>query len=212
MIPEDEVRALGLAPLLDGAQEVLGRPLAESEISSFGLYLALLLRWQSVQRLVGRSDPLWIAKELFLDSLLFLHVLPPDARRVLDIGSGAGVPGVPMRIVRADLAMTLIESRRRRASFLSTVVRELGLEGTRVINARAETLVPELGASADAAVMRCAGSASDLIPSIAGLVRPGGIVVASVPLSVGTDRTWKGEWVDIPSPMRRLRRFAVARL
>ena len=162
-------------------------------------------------RLVGRSDPKWIANDLFLESLLFLRVLPPDARRILDIGSGAGVPGIPMRIVRVDLAMTLIESRRRRASFLSTVVRELGLVGTRVINARVETLLPELGASADAAVMRCVGSAAELIPSVAPLVRRGGIVVASVPHSAGTDGTWQGEWVDVVS-VRGARRFAGVRL
>src|SRR4030095_4695568 len=68
---------------------------------------------------------MWIVEHLFLDSLLFLRLVPSTARSLADIGSGAGMPGVPIRIVRSDAEVTLVESRRRRASFFSALVREL---------------------------------------------------------------------------------------
>ena len=85
--------------------------------------------------MVGSDGPAWIVENLFLDSLLFLRVLPTPLHSLLDLGSGAGLPGIPLKIVRGDLELVLVESRRRRASFLSTVVRELALANVRVIDA-----------------------------------------------------------------------------
>jgi 16S rRNA (guanine527-N7)-methyltransferase len=110
--------------------------------------------------------------------MLFLKILPPLVRTVIDLGTGAGFPGLPMKIVREDLRLVLIEARLRRASFLSTVVRELGLRDVRVLAERAEHLVGELGDGFDAVVMRCAGPAEDLFPLAFRLVHPGGVVVA----------------------------------
>jgi 16S rRNA (guanine527-N7)-methyltransferase len=182
----------------------------EPEVAAFGAYLSLILKWQSVHRLVGRPDPAWIAKELFLDSLLFLRLVPPSARVIVDIGSGAGLPGIPIRIVRPDLTVILVESRRRRASFLSTVARELRLEGVRVVNARAETVVHELSQSVDAIVMRCAGPFADIVASVRPVVRPGGVVVASGPME--PDGRSTGEWVEVPISGRGRRLFSVVRL
>jgi 16S rRNA (guanine527-N7)-methyltransferase len=172
-----------------------------------------LLKWQKIHRLVGSAEPRWIVENLFLDSLLFLRVLPGDVSTVADLGSGAGLPGVPISIVRPNLSMALIESRERRASFLSTVARELGLDGLRVVNARGETVGNDLAGRFDAVVVRCAGKLAGVLAAAQPLVRPGGgVVVASGPperrpLPEG------GQWVEVDGLRPGApRRFAIFRL
>jgi 16S rRNA (guanine527-N7)-methyltransferase len=185
-----------LQALAHGAEAALGRRLTTNELENFGKYLTLLQKWHKTHRLVGSDDPMWIVEHLFLDSLLFLRLLPASCRKVADVGSGAGFPGLPIKIVRSDLEIVLIESRRRRAMFLNSAVREMRLGGIRVLEGRIEALPSELNGSFDAVVMRCAGDIEELIPVAAVLVADAGIVVASGPprprpLSVG-------EWVTIP--------------
>ena len=197
--------------LTSGADVILGRPLSEAETDKFAKYLNLLSKWNRSQRLVGSADPQWIIKRLFLDSLLFLRVLPPEARQVLDLGSGAGLPGIPLKIVRDDACVTLLEARRKRASFLSTVVRELGLRDIRVVNARLDEVAEDLAGQFDAVVMRCAGKFGDLAAPAAKLLGPGGLIVASGPPSTGPLAL--GEWVNVRiDEYGAPRRFAVYRL
>lgn len=165
-----------------GALEILGRELTDCERAQFVNYLDLLVKWQVVHRLVGSTDPGWVVSHLFLDSLLFLRVLPAGTREVLDLGAGAGFPGLPLRIVSPEMLVTLIEARRRRVSFLSTVVRELGLGGIRVIGARAEEVAGELAARFDAVVMRCAGPPDAMLSLGRRFARPGGVVLATASL------------------------------
>jgi 16S rRNA (guanine527-N7)-methyltransferase len=169
-----------------------------------------LIKWQSIHRLLGSADPRWIVDRILLDSLLFLRVLEPGTQHVLDAGSGAGVPGIPLRIVSPGLRMTLVESRQRRVSFLSTVVRELSLSETRVIGARLEDVVGQEVADFDAVVARCAGDVGYLFGLGIHLVRSGGVVIAS-----GPPREYRlpvGEWVTVPGVRaRETRRFAVYR-
>ncbi len=195
-----------LGALSSGARSVLGRALSDRECADFDKYLQILLKWQKSHRLVGSSDPLWIVEHLFLDSLLFLGLIPSSARRVADLGSGAGLPGLPLKIVRRDLEVALIESRRRRATFLTSAIRTIGLEGAAVIEGRAENL-SELRRSFDAVVMRCAGDIEVMIPAAAGLLSDGGIVIASGPPTPKPLRV--GDWVTIPGVKRgSTRRFA----
>jgi len=188
------------------AARILARPLAAAELESFEKYLSLLTRWQRVHRLVGSVDPGWVVEHLFLDSLLFLSVLPENLRSLADLGSGAGFPGIPIKIVRPALEVTLIESRQRRASFLSTVVRELGLEGVRVDAGRAED---SIGARPfEAVAMRCAGDREELIATGRALVTPGGLVVVSGPPE-RRSLDW-GRWVEVEGVRPGSRRlFAV---
>jgi len=178
-----------------GARAILGRPLSERETGQFNIYLILLRKWQKTQRLAGSSEPGWVVENLLLDSLLFLHVLPPSLTSLLDLGSGAGIPGIPIKIVAPDVKLVLVESRRRRASFLSTVARELGLVETRVVAGRAEDFVDELAGRFDAVVMRCAGDTETLLPTAARLVSPAGVVVASGPPS--PKAASMGEWITV---------------
>ena len=194
--------------LSSGAERILGRPLSEKELGDFDRYSNLLLKWQKAHRLVGSADPMWIVEHLFLDSLLFLKVLPPGVQSLADVGSGAGLPGIPIKIVRRDLQIVLIESRRRRAMFLTTVIRTLGLGGARVLEGRVESLSAELDGRIDAVVMRCAGDLGDMIPTVVPLVSASGMVVASGPPQARTLPS--GRWVTVPGIRSgTIRRFAV---
>jgi len=197
--------------LADGAHEILHRPLTRLEFTRLTKYLDLLLKWQKSQRLVGSTEPGWIVENLLLDSLLFLPVLPFPLRTLLDLGSGAGLPGIPLKIVLNEVQLVLVESRRKRVSFLASVIRELGLEHARVVGRRVEDAMDELEGGFDAVVMRCVGDPGDLLPVASRLVvRPGGVVVASGPpkprpLPIG-------DWVTVDAGRGRpVRRFAVFR-
>lgn len=190
------------------APRILDRPITDREADAFGKYLELLLKWQRVQRLIGSTDPEWIVQNLFLDSLLFLRVLPSAVRSVADLGSGAGLPGLPIKIVRPDLSMTLIESRERRASFLSAVVRELALAEVRVVSTRAEAVAVDRGEAFGAVLLRCAGDLDHVVPLAQRLVGPGGVVIASGPPR--RRPLTEGRWVEVEGVQPgRVRRFAV---
>lgn len=191
-----------------GAREILGRPLTVEEASKLVKYLELLIKWQRVQRLIGSSTPGSIVDDLLLDSLLFVRVLSPGVKRLMDLGSGAGLPGIPLSIVLPSVQVTLVEAKQKRASFLSTAIRELSLSSTRVINSRAEDLPLEYERSFEAVVMRCAGPLDDMIPLAARFVAPGGSVVASGPPKASPLN--EGTWTNIARPGRDgARLFAV---
>lgn len=197
-----------LRTLASGSERILERPLAQTETEQFGNYLELLIKWQKTQRLIGSGDPGWIVENLFLDSLLFLKVLPKTARSLVDIGSGAGIPGIPIKIVEPSLAVTLVESRQRRVSFLRAVVRELGLRGVEVVGERLESLVDTLRGRFDVATMRCSGDPASIAPLALEMVKPGGTVVAAGSPDPAPGAT--AGRVDVLDPVRgRTRRFLV---
>jgi 16S rRNA (guanine527-N7)-methyltransferase len=170
--------------LLSGASAILGRDLVAREIAAFDAYVDELLTWQRHTRLVGSADPGWIVEHLLLDSLLFVRFLGGSGR-VLDLGSGAGVPGIPVKIVAPWLSMSLVEARRKRASFLAAVIRRLGLAGVEVLGMRCEEALRS-GAiraeSFDAVVSRSAAAPERIAALGRNLLRPGGtLVIAGSP-------------------------------
>jgi len=158
----------------------------------------LLLKWQRSQRLVGSAEPGWIVDHILLDSLLFVRLLPAGVRRVLDVGSGAGVPGVPIKIVLANTAVTLLEARAKRVSFLSAVVRELPLRDCEVVNARLEAIGAQRFGEFDAIVMRCAGDPTTFFTTATAMLRPGGVVIATGPPK--SRQTTIGSWQEVDGP------------
>ncbi|HEY7519350.1 MAG TPA: 16S rRNA (guanine(527)-N(7))-methyltransferase RsmG [Methylomirabilota bacterium] len=188
------------------AHAALGRPLANPELEQAHKYLNLLLKWQKSQRLVGSDEPQWIVDNVIADSLLFRRALPERITTLADVGSGAGVPGVPLAVVLPNVSMTLIEARQKRASFLATVIRELALRNCTLLNDRLENVAMQLAGSFDAVVMRCAGDPTSLLPQIRRILAHGGIVVAS-----GPPRRFDvaaGDWLEIKGS-NRPRRFWV---
>ncbi len=134
------------AQVLAGLEPQLGRPAAEvgADLESFA---DLLRKWQPAQNLVSREtlDAIWTRH--MRDSLQLLPHLPPETRFVLDIGSGGGFPALPLAIALKEkpVWLSLVESNKRKCSFLRTVARELGL-AVKVLDLRAESLnTAELG-------------------------------------------------------------------
>ena len=165
------------------------------------------MKWQAIHRLLSSGDPGWIVERIFLDSLLFRRILPPSACDVLDVGSGAGIPGIPLKLVDPKLRLTMVESRQRRVSFLSSAIRELSLTETRIVGERLERVVRELAGRFDAVVARCAGDVGYLFGIGVHLVRPGGVVIASGPPR--EHRLPAGQWVNVPGVWpSETRRFA----
>jgi 16S rRNA (guanine527-N7)-methyltransferase len=198
-----------------GFRALQGRPPAALEIDSFAAYLALLLRWNRGQYLTAYTEPEEILEKLFLDSLLFLPFLPFSTRDLLDVGSGAGIPGVPLAIARPDIAVTLIEARRRKVSFLKAVVRDLPLGNVSVIEGWAETLLeqtPGLQARFDAVVTRASGSVGSMRVTACRFLKLGGIFVASGPPKGKERPAVGGSWEVAVHPTSRLpRQFYVWR-
>lgn len=160
-------RAEGL--LVEGAL-ALGLRLTGGQIAAFRTYLKEILRWSARINLTALREPEEIVRAGFLDSLACLPLIPPDTRCVVDVGSGAGFPGVPLKLVRPDLALTLVEASRKKATFLRHIVRRIGLAEVRVIQRRAEELVRQPGEAGayDLALARAVAAP----PEQARLVRP----------------------------------------
>ena len=107
-------------------------------------YTAILLRWNAKTNLTAINDPLEILYRHFCESMLGALVIPAEKCRLADVGSGGGFPGLPMKILRPELDLYLIESNLKKATFLTEVVRELGLTGVRVLVSRYEELSEEV--------------------------------------------------------------------
>lgn len=103
------------------------------------LHLELLLLWNRRAALVSQLDPLSVAQKHFLDSLA-VAPLCAQAERLVDIGSGAGFPGLPVAVIRPDCSVSLLDSNRKKISFLLEVVARTGVTNARVVEGRAEEL------------------------------------------------------------------------
>ena len=170
-----------------------GQPATAEVMRQFEQYLSLLILWNRSQRLTGVLTPASIVTDLFEDSLLFLTRLPPGPLKIADIGAGAGIPGVPLAIVRPEISMTLIEAKRKRVSFLLAVKRELGATTkTVVLEGRAEDLIegdPRLRGTFDAVVSRAAGPIKALLPIAMPYLAVGWVFVGAGPPPSGEAQT-----------------------
>jgi 16S rRNA (guanine527-N7)-methyltransferase len=117
--------------LLERGTRFLGLTLSPEQIEQFLAYLDLLLKWNRRMNLTALRTPAEIISRHFLDSLLLLPHLP-ETGRLLDIGSGAGFPGLPLKIARPGLTIDLVEATAKKVSFLKEAVRRLGLSGVEV--------------------------------------------------------------------------------
>ena len=147
----------GLATL--GLDHALAEPLLA--------YLALLLRWNRTYNLTAIRDPDEMVVRHLLDSLAMHPFVQPGA--LADLGTGPGLPGIPLAIVRPDLQVTLVESNGKKARFLREAVRQLRLGNARVLEARAEA-VAEPGAYAQITARA--------LDTLAGILEVGGHLLA----------------------------------
>ena len=125
--------------MLKDRLEALDIVLDQEQINQFDEYYEILVEWNKVMNLTGITEYQEVVEKHFLDSLSIVKVMDMDqAERVIDIGTGAGFPGIPLKIAFPKLDIVLLDSLNKRIRFLDHVIEELGLEGIRTIHGRAE--------------------------------------------------------------------------
>jgi len=158
-------------------ESITGARPTREVLDRFAKYLDLLTAWNRTHHLTGYRTPRDVVRGLFIDSLLFLPVIPPRPLRVVDIGAGPGIPGIPLRIVDPQISLTLVESRRKPVSFLAALKRDLHLEDVRIVHGRFEAGPDEPEALYDCAVIRAVRLDDKLLAAALSYLRPGGLLV-----------------------------------
>jgi 16S rRNA (guanine527-N7)-methyltransferase len=155
--------------------EKAGVELREPGLEKLGRYLELLLQWNRRINLVGLRDPRRIVRELFGESLYLSRVVELRGC-LLDVGSGAGFPGLALKLAVEELAVTLVEANRRKCAFLKEVARELRFEEVRAVGERFEIWAREQG-KADRfnfVTTRAVGAGEELLRGIGELLKVDG--------------------------------------
>jgi 16S rRNA (guanine527-N7)-methyltransferase len=118
------------------------QPLTLEQSEKFTAYLALLQKWNARTNLTAIRDPEEIVRRHFGESLFAAHHLAPETKTLLDFGSGAGFPGLPIALLHPGIQVTLAESQNKKSTFLREAIRTLNLPNVEVWAARAEPLPP----------------------------------------------------------------------
>ena len=129
--------------LLDAGCGELGIVLTEKQKEQFFKYFQLLTEWNQVMNLTAITEMPEVVTKHFVDSLLVVNVfdgIRTEAYSCIDVGTGAGFPGIPLKIAFPQLQITLLDSLNKRVGFLNTVIQELGLTGITAVHGRAEDL------------------------------------------------------------------------
>jgi 16S rRNA (guanine527-N7)-methyltransferase len=144
-------------------------PLDPETAEKFAAYLTLLQKWNTRTNLTAIRDEEGILSRHFVESILCAHKLPKNISFLLDFGSGAGFPGLPIALIRKEISVTLAESQNKKAAFLREAVRTLDLN-TKVHSARAETLQSTF----DCITLRAVDNMAQAIPAAIQLLSPTG--------------------------------------
>lgn len=184
-----------MEPLVVGARE-LDISLSDHHLAALRTCYQELMEWNQRFNLTAITDWAGVLIRHFLDSLSCLKVLPQSeltaGARVIDVGTGAGYPGLPLKILYPEIQLTLLEATRKKVTFLEHLVQELGLEGVQAIHARSEQLGQEAAyrEQYDWALARAVAPMPTLAEYLLPLVRVGGKALAQ-----------KGE--DAPAEVQR---------
>lgn len=166
---------------VDQAAALFGVALSEAQQAHFAQYMALLTEWNAHTNLTGITDPVEIEVRHFLDSLSVVKACPMrPGLRVIDVGSGAGFPGLPLALVYPEIHVTLLESTGKKIAFLDHVIQALSLQNCVTLNARAEDAghLRDQRAAYDLVVARAVARLPALLEYLLPLAKVGGRCVA----------------------------------
>ena len=157
----------------------LGITLSEIQLKQFYNYMNLLIEWNKKINLTAITEPNEIILKHFVDSLTISKYIS-DGTRVVDVGTGAGFPGIPLKIYRQDIEITLLDSLQKRINFLDEVIRELNLEKIETIHSRVEDFGKDkrYREKFDIATSRAVANLATLSEFLLPLVKVGGKVIS----------------------------------
>ena len=158
-----------------------GIPLTAEQIGQFSVYNEMLLDWNTRMNLTALTAPEDVAVKHIIDSLTAYDAAPFDgARTLIDVGTGAGLPGIPLAVYAPHLTVTLLDSLNKRVRFLTEVTAAMGLPNVRCIHARAEeaACTAEHRAAYDIVVSRAVARLPVLLEYTLPFVRVGGTLLA----------------------------------
>ena len=175
--------------LLARAASSLGVPLTEEQLHLFTLYYREIITWNEKINLLSRSSAGDTLRKNFIDSLAVAPFLPSEGCRLLDMGSGGGFPGIPLKIAREGLQVSLLEASRKKTSFLKHVVRKLQLKDITVLHDRAENLLGDEACrgSFDALVSQATFKLPQLLALGAPFLAGGGVLIAMKSANIGAE-------------------------
>jgi 16S rRNA (guanine527-N7)-methyltransferase len=157
----------------------LGLTLSDTQIEQFQFYRAELLDWNTRINLTAITNPEEVLLKHFLDSLTLLAVIDKPRLRLLDIGTGAGFPGLPLKIIRPQWSVTLLEATGKKVTFLNHVIEVLQLEDVIAVHGRAEELAHKSvwRATFDVVTARAVAAIPTLLEYTAPYCRVGGLII-----------------------------------
>lgn len=177
-----------------------GVELTDEMCERFDIYAATLIEWNEKMNLTAITDPSGIVTRHFADSLTFFTVAQPQkSASLIDVGSGAGFPGLALKIVRPDLDITLLDGTMKRITFLNEAASRMGL-AVNAVHARAEeaAVKPQMREKYDFAAARAVAAMNVLAEYCLGFVKPGGLFIAMKGPSA------KGECTDAEAAIAKM--------
>ncbi|MFH0725352.1 MAG: 16S rRNA (guanine(527)-N(7))-methyltransferase RsmG [Pseudomonadota bacterium] len=174
-----EIGASAWRQIVQAGSLEMGAEVTGFQMDQLALHSAELIRWNRKTNLTAITTPEEIAVKHVLDAMAPLPHLPASGT-LLDIGSGGGFPGVVLKILRPDLSATLIDASRKKVSFLSHVIRTLGLKDISALQARAEALAgePPYAHRFDVIVSRALCALDAFVAMALPLLAPDGLLIA----------------------------------
>jgi 16S rRNA (guanine527-N7)-methyltransferase len=169
-----------LKQLLSSGAKELGVELSEAQAGSCFLYLSELKKWNRKINLTAIKEDREIVIKHFLDSFSFARgFTPKPGTELLDMGSGAGFPALPLKIAYLEITVIMVESVKKKASFLRHIIRTLGLTGVEVIDKRTDELPDSYRSRFDIVTARAFATMDKALATGAPFLKPGGLMVLS---------------------------------
>lgn len=156
----------------------IGISLTDEQIKNFYSYMNMLLEWNEKMNLTAITEQDDIILKHFVDSLTVLDYLN-DKKSIIDVGTGAGFPGIPIAIMNNDKNVTLMDSLNKRIKFLDELSKELSLDNVKTIHSRAEDLGQDVNyrEKYDVAISRAVANLATLVEYMLPLVKKGGLCI-----------------------------------
>lgn len=164
--------------LKEGLNE-MGFSYSEGQINAFMTFLSELKKWNRAYNLTAIKTDEDIIIKHFFDSLLYLKVIPVNALKIADAGTGAGFPGIPIKIIKPEIDITLIEPSRKKTAFLRHIIRVLKLNRVSVLDKRIEALGKNYEKTYDVIVSRATFKIKDFLKKACPYVKQDGRLVLS---------------------------------